>query len=256
MLLLLYALDHPFHDGVGGLRPVAMERTLRVVDEELDVLGDRRVTPCDEARERALGRSDLADLARRRGPSSVALARARRSPSRPARAASSSALVPAGSSERRPRHRRAADAGPRRHVRRAHRDHAVERGRLPEVGPGHRQPGGRRGVPPGLGGDQPAGAPPTRSTTRCSTTSGRPAPTSGTVTRRDGRRRGDGGRPRPAGAGRARPRRRAPSSARRLSTELLASIDAVTGAAAPASRRPTARFRRSTSSRSWPAAWR
>ena len=35
MLLLLQFLDNPFHAGVGGLRPVAMERTLRIVDESL-----------------------------------------------------------------------------------------------------------------------------------------------------------------------------------------------------------------------------
>jgi hypothetical protein len=48
MLLLLYALDHPFHDGVGGLRPVAMERTLRVIDQELAEIGMGEVTRCDE----------------------------------------------------------------------------------------------------------------------------------------------------------------------------------------------------------------
>ena len=48
MLLLLYALDHPFHDGVGGLRPVAMERTLHVIDQELAELGVDEVTRCDE----------------------------------------------------------------------------------------------------------------------------------------------------------------------------------------------------------------
>ena len=47
MLLLLYALDHPFHDGVGGLRPVAMERTLHVLDQELAELGVDDVTRCD-----------------------------------------------------------------------------------------------------------------------------------------------------------------------------------------------------------------
>ena len=33
MLLLIGFLDNPFHEGVGGVRPVAMERTLRIVDE-------------------------------------------------------------------------------------------------------------------------------------------------------------------------------------------------------------------------------
>ena len=37
LMLLLAALNDPFHDGVGGLQPTAMERTLRIVDEELQV---------------------------------------------------------------------------------------------------------------------------------------------------------------------------------------------------------------------------
>jgi hypothetical protein len=49
MLLLLYALDHPFHPGIGGLRPVAMERTLRVIDQQLATLGVHEVTACDAA---------------------------------------------------------------------------------------------------------------------------------------------------------------------------------------------------------------
>src|SRR4029450_8299930 len=39
MLLLLNSLDNPFHDGIGGLQPVAMERALRVIDQELAVAG-------------------------------------------------------------------------------------------------------------------------------------------------------------------------------------------------------------------------
>jgi hypothetical protein len=49
LLLLLNALDHPFHDGVGGLQPVAMERTLRMTDEVLDVIGAQGRLPCDAA---------------------------------------------------------------------------------------------------------------------------------------------------------------------------------------------------------------
>jgi hypothetical protein len=48
MLLLLFALDHPFHDQVGGLKPVAMQRTLRIVDNELALLGEKPTIPCDE----------------------------------------------------------------------------------------------------------------------------------------------------------------------------------------------------------------
>jgi len=47
MLLLLYALDHPFHDGIGGLQPVAMERTVDIIDEQLAVAGIPDVTACD-----------------------------------------------------------------------------------------------------------------------------------------------------------------------------------------------------------------
>ena len=47
MLLLLNFLDNPFHSGVGSLKPVAMERSLRLVDEALSAVdGDVRI-PCD-----------------------------------------------------------------------------------------------------------------------------------------------------------------------------------------------------------------
>ena len=42
MLLLITFLDSPFHKGVGGVRPVAMERTLRIVDEALQAVGAPR----------------------------------------------------------------------------------------------------------------------------------------------------------------------------------------------------------------------
>ncbi len=47
MLLLVFALDHPFHGGIGGLRPEAMQRTLRVIDEELAAGDVHVVIPCD-----------------------------------------------------------------------------------------------------------------------------------------------------------------------------------------------------------------
>jgi hypothetical protein len=47
MLLLLNALDNPFHDGVGGLDPVAMERGLRIIDEALGAVGEQVRIPCD-----------------------------------------------------------------------------------------------------------------------------------------------------------------------------------------------------------------
>ena len=48
LLLLLYALDHPYHKGVGGLEPVAMERTLRIVDDALGAVGGNVTPPCDQ----------------------------------------------------------------------------------------------------------------------------------------------------------------------------------------------------------------
>ena len=47
MMLLLVALDHPFHQGLGGLRPVAMERTLKIIDQEVRIARDSLTLPCD-----------------------------------------------------------------------------------------------------------------------------------------------------------------------------------------------------------------
>ena len=47
MLLLIQFLDNPFHDGVGGVRPVAMERNLDIIDQALRASGIRLVVPCD-----------------------------------------------------------------------------------------------------------------------------------------------------------------------------------------------------------------
>jgi hypothetical protein len=47
-LLLLWFLDHPYHAGVGSLRPVAMERAIRVLDQEAAAVGGRLTIPCDE----------------------------------------------------------------------------------------------------------------------------------------------------------------------------------------------------------------
>jgi hypothetical protein len=46
-LLLINVLDNPFRPGPGGLKPVAMERSLELIDEILPIVGE--VTPpCDE----------------------------------------------------------------------------------------------------------------------------------------------------------------------------------------------------------------
>jgi hypothetical protein len=47
-LLLLWFLDNPYHAGVGGLRPVAMERGIRILDQEAAAVGGKLVIPCDK----------------------------------------------------------------------------------------------------------------------------------------------------------------------------------------------------------------
>ena len=47
MLLLIRFLDSPFHENMGGIRPVAMERTLRILDQALSEVGVRVELPCD-----------------------------------------------------------------------------------------------------------------------------------------------------------------------------------------------------------------
>jgi hypothetical protein len=48
MLLLLQILDNPFNGAVGGLRPVAMERTIDIVDQALEAVGRAEAAPCDD----------------------------------------------------------------------------------------------------------------------------------------------------------------------------------------------------------------
>jgi hypothetical protein len=47
MFLLLGALDNPFRGDVGGLEPVAMERTLDLVDQAMQAIGADPTIPCD-----------------------------------------------------------------------------------------------------------------------------------------------------------------------------------------------------------------
>ena len=47
-LLAIYALDNPYAPGVGGIRPIAMERSLRLADQARAVVGDTAPLPCDE----------------------------------------------------------------------------------------------------------------------------------------------------------------------------------------------------------------
>jgi hypothetical protein len=47
MLLLLVFFNQPYQTGVGGLRPVAMERTIETIDEAFAALGTDVRLPCD-----------------------------------------------------------------------------------------------------------------------------------------------------------------------------------------------------------------
>jgi ABC-type branched-subunit amino acid transport system permease subunit len=48
MFVVLALLDDPYHGGPGGLQPVAMERTLEIVDEALRAVDVTVPIPCDE----------------------------------------------------------------------------------------------------------------------------------------------------------------------------------------------------------------
>ena len=48
MMLLLWFLDNPYHTGVGGLPPTAMERTLVLLDEQARIVGLELTGSCDE----------------------------------------------------------------------------------------------------------------------------------------------------------------------------------------------------------------
>jgi hypothetical protein len=47
-LLAIYTLDNPYRPGVGSIRPVAMERSLRILEEARGILGDNAQVPCDD----------------------------------------------------------------------------------------------------------------------------------------------------------------------------------------------------------------
>ena len=47
-LLAIFALDNPYRPGLGSIRPVAMERTLRILEEAQVGLNSRATTPCDD----------------------------------------------------------------------------------------------------------------------------------------------------------------------------------------------------------------
>ena len=47
MLLLLWFLDNPYHSSSGGLRPIAMERTLELLDVAARAVRLQLDPPCD-----------------------------------------------------------------------------------------------------------------------------------------------------------------------------------------------------------------
>ena len=47
-LLLLWFLDNPYNAGIGSLQPVAMERAIRILDQEAAVVGGKLTIPCDD----------------------------------------------------------------------------------------------------------------------------------------------------------------------------------------------------------------
>ncbi|MGO4258286.1 bestrophin-like domain [Marmoricola sp. RAF53] len=47
LMMLLVFFDHPHGDGVGRLEPTAMERTIRLIDAQLDAAGVTVSPPCD-----------------------------------------------------------------------------------------------------------------------------------------------------------------------------------------------------------------
>ncbi len=48
LLILVGTLNRPYHEGVGAVQPVAMNRSLDYVDQALRLLGDSVQIPCDE----------------------------------------------------------------------------------------------------------------------------------------------------------------------------------------------------------------
>jgi hypothetical protein len=46
-LLLLWFLDNPYSSGAGGLRPFAMERTIKRLTQDTGIATERFHIPCD-----------------------------------------------------------------------------------------------------------------------------------------------------------------------------------------------------------------
>jgi hypothetical protein len=54
ILLVINFLDNPYGGGLGSLKPVAMERTLGVLEQERAIVGDTTKVPCDARGEASL----------------------------------------------------------------------------------------------------------------------------------------------------------------------------------------------------------
>jgi hypothetical protein len=52
-LIAIEALDNPYRPGLGQIQPVAMERTLRLLDEAREAIGDTTPVPCNATGARA-----------------------------------------------------------------------------------------------------------------------------------------------------------------------------------------------------------
>jgi hypothetical protein len=46
-LLVIHFLDNPYQEGLGSLKPVAMERTLQLLEQQRRIVGDTTPSPCD-----------------------------------------------------------------------------------------------------------------------------------------------------------------------------------------------------------------
>jgi hypothetical protein len=46
-LLVIRFLDDPYRPGLGSLKPLAMQRTLRILEQERRIVGDTGPLPCD-----------------------------------------------------------------------------------------------------------------------------------------------------------------------------------------------------------------
>jgi hypothetical protein len=55
LLVLIQFLNDPYRGGFGGLQPVAMERTLRILEQERGLIRETGALPCDAKGERVAG---------------------------------------------------------------------------------------------------------------------------------------------------------------------------------------------------------